>query len=413
MFNCYIDESNHDRKIRYTSGKGFNYEVQKANNEFIVANSFIKEKCVKKVYEDLLEFRERFSYSEETELKGQNFYQGGKKSRKFPKCFASFTDDNIARLNQFLEILESQEIVTNISIHNKKMLFHKPFMKHMYAANYKSKEIITFDDALVSLDLILDQIDSDNVYTYINDNKMNNAHKELKMKIKDYINIEKEIKPIANFSRNVNHEKAMKNFLKLFKDLSFRNLHNFSDKWVYDNSINGVKSFLFHKKIDEKSVNFFVDSEENMNKIYNSNFTNVKPIKSGIIEEYDSMLLAIPDIIAYNFSLLNDSIASTLKNLDENSKALLDIDFFKLNEQQFNLVLKFKYILLNDEWDDWFNTYTSSDSRTMQYVYAYINCIAKYSCYDDYKFNIDSKPEEANRLILIIRNEMFDSKNKI
>lgn len=147
----------------------------------------------------------------------------------------------------------------------------------------------------------------DEIYINIYENNLYGAHKALKLKIKEFIKENEECTVCDKSDKS--HIRGMKLFNKILKRVPYNNMVDFHDSWTYEVRPLGLFYEIESNNIED--IEIILDREIEMFKAYSSHFNQVIEVDLGDTDNVDSNLLSIPDIIAYNFRLLNEILNET------------------------------------------------------------------------------------------------------
>lgn len=171
--------------------------------------------------------------------------------------------------------------------------------------------------------------------------------------------------------------------------------------WDYHFSFIGFTKYLDEQKQDVKSVNLIIDKEGDGKTLEAAR--NVGFINASEEESSDYFGIRIADMVAGLLAKLQKSIRRSLTygNLeDTQTKKLLPVEWFDINDKQLNLYKKLNYIItkLNDVWYKSFSGVYADDLAALVII---VNYFSKFETVEKLKkINAIEHQERINTLII-------------
>lgn len=334
-YKFYYDESEHSRKINYTTVTAPNYYDNFVT--VVVGWSKEKEKQVFKKYED---FENKYADRKDRngELKSTTL-----KQKQFEFGFASLNKANTQLVMDFLSIFD-ESIKLYFSVASKiEYLILQLFI------GYQNNCFIDADAIKYSITKALVAYHPQNVIKCIYDNPEEFVE-ELKKFFRERIECNR-----SNMSLKEQENTAFENILYILEDISaIPEL-----QWDYRMPFNGFAKYLQEEHITNYAL--VLDKEGEQNEVSRTMQAACEMGLSNVTEEnsQDSYGLRMADMMAGIISKLLKALCDELHYhsiAEGTEKKLLDTKWFQIREAQLNLYKKLYKIIC--EWDNaWYKSY--------------------------------------------------------
>lgn len=334
-YRFYYDESEHSRKINYTTVSAENYYDNFVT--VVVGWSKEKEKEVFKKYED---FEKKYADRKDRngELKSTTL-----KQKQFKFGFASLNKASTQLVMDFLSIFD-ESIKLYFSVASK-----IEYLVLQLFIGYQNNCFIDADAIKYSITKALVAYRPQNVIKCIYDNP-----EEFVEKLKSFFRERIECNR-SNMSLKEQENKAFENILYILEDISaIPEL-----QWDYRMSFNGFVKYLQEERI--KNYALVLDKEGEQNEVSRTMQAACEMGLSNVTEENSQVSygLRMADMMAGIISKLLKALCDELHYhsiAEGTEKKLLDTKWFQLNEAQLNLYKKLYKIIC--EWDNaWYKSY--------------------------------------------------------
>lgn len=363
----WYDETYHDRNITPATLKSQNFKKE-FFSIFIGVNLNWKDILEEQFCKWENKYKTIFKINLETELKSTTIF----KSKEMEYGIASIkNNEKIDLISEFFDILINNKIFFQIGIFNKiTYLIQQLFSKHQNNLKFIysiSKMLSTFNHFKPIICFIENNIDAGikSLFDFF----------ETKSKL-DW--------PGSKAAKEILIE--LKSFIKI-------NYSNINNKWNYIPPFIGIEHYIKEQNFNKEKIKIIIDNDENT-------YLDAKKIFS-YVENEDSKNdfgLRMSDILVGLISrlviVINES-RDYKENQIKFSNNPLDINFFKLSEEQFKIYQKlFKlYFLINNSYHKQFSSIYTESIPFLSYL-KYIN---KFKTYEDYKkINVKNHQNDEN-----------------
>lgn len=340
IYKFYYDESEHSRKINYTTVTASNYY----DNFVTVVVGWLQEK-EKEVFKKYEEFENKYADRKDRngELKSTTL-----KQKKFECGFASLDKANTQFIMDFLSIFD-ESIKLYFSVESK-----IEYLVLQLFIGYRNNCFIDADAIKYSITKALVLYRPQNVIRCIYDNPEMFVE-ELKQFFRERIKCN-----CSNMDLKEQENKAFKNILYILEDISaIPEL-----QWDYRMPFDGFAKYLQEEHI--KNYVLVLDKEGKQNEVSRTMQAACKIGLSKVTEgnSQDSYGLRMADMMAGIISRLLKALCDELHyhSIEEGTeKKLLSTKWFQLNEAQLNLYKKLYQIIC--KWDSaWYKSYAGNYS---------------------------------------------------
>lgn len=363
-FNFFYDESEHSRKINYSTVVSENYY-----DNFITTIVGWRTTDENLILQKYLDFEDKYSERKsDGELKSITL-----KKRQFKSGFASLNPNNTEFILDFLSIFDDK-ILLYFSITSKiEHIINQLF------SNYKNSIFVDMDMMRYSIVKAIVMYQPEEIISGMYENTG-----ELVMLLKDFFN-KRIIANKANPNLKERETYAFSQIMILLDDIN----ENFDIDWNYMISFIGFRKYLIEKGISKYSL--FLDKEGDesntlkaANKIGVSFVTEVDSKENVGIRMADMLVGIISKLLkSLNEELRYDSVEDGI------NKRLLGESWFDLNEQQLFLYKRLKHIICEIN-DAWYKSFCGIYSDDFIIFISLLNYMGSFDTVNDIK-TIDKK----------------------
>ena len=372
-YNFYYDESEHSRKINFSTITGETYY-----DNFLAAivgwNSYremdIEEKY--SAFENKYVERKR-----KGELKSDTF-----KSNQFKYGFASFNKPNVEMMDDFLSLIDD-DFYIYICVASKIEFIILQLLKDYHNSIFVDMDAIKY--SIVKT-----------IVTYHPEKVISNIYSAPE-KFVDPL-IEFFVERIEHNKKNITLKKSendiFENIILILRDVKLPTTLN----WNYHMSFVGFDNFLKSKKIEDYTLVLDKEGED-----YEKSKTLIAAMEVGLMNtsELNSKChfgLRIADMLAGIVSKMMKSLCHSLhskENQDNVTKNLLSKKWFQLNENQLVLYKKLYHIIFEIN-NDWYKVYAGKYSDDLISFLALLEFMNHFKNVEQINQDFDMQPEYCN-----------------
>ncbi len=390
-FNFYYDESEHSRKITYSTVTGETYY-----DNFITAIvgwSSDKEEEIACKYS---KFENKYADRKKRgELKSDTF-----KQNQFEYGFASFNKQNVELLNDFLSIIDNEfyiyfSVASKIEFAILQIFrnYHNDYIFDMDALKYSIiKAILTYRPEEII-------------------NSVFNSPNELVDRLKIFFLKRIEINQ-QNIKLKSKENEAFNIILLVLNDIE----PIMSVEWDYHMAFVGFDKFLKNQNINQYTLT--LDKEGEINEISHT-LTAAREIGFINAVEKDSKLhfgLRIADMLAGIVGKIMKSLYHALRKDEDDGgpkKILLEKEWFCLTEEQLTLYKQLHRVVFKIN-DDWYKIYSGLYSDDLVSFLAILEFMNHFKNIDEIRKDIEMQPEYCNGCMCDMLADRFERmKNKL
>lgn len=370
-YKFYYDESEHSRKINYTTVTASNYY-----DNFIAVVIGWQEKREKHIFEKYEEFENKYSYRKDKngELKSNTL-----KQKKLKFGFASLDEDNAQFVMDFLSIFDE----------NTKLYFSVTskieYLVLQIFKNYNNNLFRESKAFMYSITKTIINYRPENVIKCIYENS-NDLVKELKKFFRERIEFNR-----LNMDLKEQENKTFEKMLRILNNVS----PILELQWNYC-----IPFFGFSKYLQEQNINNYVliiDKEGEQDQPSNTMQAACQIGLKNVTEKNSQVNsgLRIADMMAGIISKLLKALHNQFcyySFTEKPEKKLLDTKWFSLKDYQFNLYKKLYKIIY--EWNNiWYKSYYGIYSDDL---ISFLSLLLYMNNFENAKQIIDEELEKQN-----------------
>ncbi|MDE7122629.1 MAG: hypothetical protein K2O42_10790 [Oscillospiraceae bacterium] len=390
-YNFYYDESEHSRKITYSTINGETYYDNFLT--VIVGWSIEKEFNIQSKYNA---FEEKYAErKKKNELKSDTF-----KNNQFHYGFASFNKPNIEMMDDLLSIIDD-DFYIYICVESK-----IEFIILQLFRDYQNSFIVNMDAIRYSIVKA--------ILAYHPQEVIENIYSTPEKFINSLIGFftERIEYNKKNIELKASENEAFENILLVLGDVE----PPITFDWDYHIPFIGFDKFLKNKGICNYSLVIDKEGEANERSKTLSAATGVGLNNCTELNSKSHFGLRIADMLAGIVGKIMKSLYCSLHNKENNgnvTKNLLDKRWFQLNEKQLQLYKKLHHIILEIN-SDWYKVYAGNYSDDLISFLALLDFMNQFENVEQIKKDLDMQPEYCNGCMCHRLEEYFQRmRNKL
>jgi hypothetical protein len=340
----FYDESFHDRTIKIKK-ENINIYADNASDIFVGVFIGCKSQYLQLFYDQFEKFenkyRTRFTLNESQELKGITIQK-----KNFKYGVSSFNRDCLEFYNDYFDLIKDN-VIFHICMFSKTAFYISEAFKRISIDGLIYNE----NAFLYSLIKFLYHYRYDELLLrFFSDNKLQNS-KEIIELLKKLI--KEVIKNLYGVKRKAIELEVLKQILYILDHANVKCVTQEKYLWDYKIIFKGFNLLLKERKISTEQVNLIIDNDEDTYNaaIETSRYFSTKQGKSDLIKG-----IRIADILS-NFigrmiQAIDNDLKEEVKNIDDlrehdhTTKRMLNVAWFDINEQRFQLYIKINDIFM-------------------------------------------------------------------
>jgi hypothetical protein len=369
-YNFYYDESEHSRKI--------NHKTITANNYYDSFTAVVvgwRSENETDLFSRYTAFEEKYNHRQSKgELKSTTIKQSQLKSG-----FASFNNDNICLLEDFLSLFDEKTLIYYAVISKVEFIIRQLF------EDYKNGLFVDMDAMKYSITKALVLYQPKEIIEGLYENT-----DELVALLKNFFVAQIEMDK-ANESLKQKEIEQFSQILMLLDDVStIRTID-----WNYDISFVGFKKYLAEKAINDYSLT--IDKEgENGNTAKAAERVGLRAIAEA--DSLNSFGIRMADMLAGMISKLLKALHNALQYTSPEEhvhKKILDNSWFMINERQLTLYKKMHNVVVELN-KAWYKAFAGTYSDDLIVLIAFLGFMNHFESAEAIKSDIDMQGEYFN-----------------